>query len=133
MFDTPYEFEAREFKKALSTTIGGDEDIIIDIFSSRPKSHLNMIDLAYQKFYKISLKEDIQNKLSKDYSKFLLTLMETDRPEEQAISKEDAYNFAKDLIDNGIKQCGIDVNLFKTSKIPGLEASPLIFFAQFFT
>ena len=40
--------------------------------------------------------------------------METYRPEEQAISKEDAYNFAKDLIDNGIKQCAIDVNLFKT-------------------
>jgi len=71
-----------------------------------------MIDLAYQKFYKISLKEDIQNKLSKDYSKFLLTLMETDHPEEKAISKKDAYNFAKDLIDNGIKQCGIDVNYF---------------------
>ena len=86
MFDTPYEFEARELKKALSTAIGGDEDIIIEIFASRPKSHLNMIDLAYQKFYEISLKEDIQNKLSKDYSKFLLTLMETDRPEEQAIS-----------------------------------------------
>jgi len=40
--------------------------------------------------------------------------METDRPEEQAISKEDAYNFAKYLIDNGIKQCATDVNLFKT-------------------
>ena len=114
MFDTPYEFEAREFKKALSTSIGGNEDIIIEIFSSRPKSHLNMIDLTYQKLYKISLKEVIQNKLSKDYSEFLLTLMETDRPEEQAISKEDAYNFAKDLIDNGIKQCATDINLFKT-------------------
>ena len=113
MFDTPYEFEARELKKALSTTIGGDEDIIIEIFASRPKSHLNMIDLAYEKFYKISLKEDIKNKLSQDYSKFLLTLMESDRPEEQTISKEDAYNFAKDLINNGIKQYTIDVNLFK--------------------
>ena len=71
-----------------------------------------MIDLPYQKFYKISL-EDIQNKLSKDYSKFLLTLMETDRPEEQAISKEDAYNFAKDLIDNGIKQYVTDVFFLK--------------------
>ena len=113
MFDTPYEFEARELKKALSTTIGGDEDIIIEIFASRPKSHLNMIDLAYEKFYNISLKEDIKNKLSQDYSKFLLTLMESDRPEEQTISKEDAYNFAKDLINNGIKQYTIDVNLFK--------------------
>lgn len=114
MFDTPYEFEARELKKALSTTIGGDEDIIIEIFASRPKSHLNMIDLAYEKFYKISLKEDIKNKLSKDYSKFLLTLMETDRPEEQTITKEEAYNYARDLIDQGIKQCATDVNLFKT-------------------
>jgi len=40
--------------------------------------------------------------------------MEIDHPEEKAISKEDAYNFAKDLIDNGIKQCATDVNLFKT-------------------
>jgi len=39
--------------------------------------------------------------------------METDRPEEQAISKEDAYNFAKDLIDNGIKQCATDVFFLK--------------------
>jgi len=31
---------------------------------------------------RISLKEEIQNKLSKDYSKFLLTLMKIDRPEE---------------------------------------------------
>ena len=85
MFDTPYEFESRELKKALSTTIGGDEDIIIEIFASRPKRHLNMIDLAYQKFYEIFLKEDIQNILSKDYFKFLLTLMEIDRPEEQTI------------------------------------------------
>ena len=63
MFETPYEFETREFKKALSTTIGGNDDIIIEIFSSRPKSYLN-----------------IQNKLSKNYSKFLLTLMEKDHP-----------------------------------------------------
>ena len=114
MFDTPYEFEARELKKALSTTLGGDEDIIIEIFTSRSKSHLNIIDLAYKKFYEISLKEDIQNKLSKDYSKFLLTLMESDRPEDQTISKEDAYNIARNLIDQGIKQCATDVNLFKT-------------------
>jgi len=39
--------------------------------------------------------------------------MVTDSPEEQAISKEDAYNFAKDLIDNVIKQYAKDVNLCK--------------------
>ena len=67
---------------------------------------------------RISLKEEIQNKLSKDYSKFLLTLMETDRPEEQAISKEDAYNFAKDLIDNEIKQFATMSISLKRTKPP---------------
>ena len=30
------------------------------------------------------------------------------------ITKEEAYNYARDLIDQGIKQCATDVNLFKT-------------------
>ena len=39
--------------------------------------------------------------------------MDIDRPLDQTISGKDAYNIAKELINNGLKVYGIDVNLFK--------------------
>lgn len=37
MFDSPYEYDARELKKALSTVLGDEDDNIIEIFASRQK------------------------------------------------------------------------------------------------
>ena len=113
MFDTPYEYDARELKKALSITMGGDEDIIIEIFCTRPKGYLNLVDLAYKNFFQISLREDIQNTLSKAYSQLLLAIMDIERPMEQTVSKEDIYNIADDILKKGIKEYANDVNLFK--------------------
>ena len=113
MFDTPYEYDARELKKALYITMGGDEDIIIEIFCTRPKGYLNLVDLAYKNFFQISLREDIQNTLSKAYSQLLLAIMDIERPMEQTVSKEDIYNIADDILKKGIKEYANDVNLFK--------------------
>ena len=113
MFDTPYEYDARELKKALYITMGGDEDIIIEIFCTRPKGYLNLVDLAYKNFFHISLREDIQNTLSKAYSQLLLAIMDIERPMEQTVSKEDIYNIADDILKKGIKEYANDVNLFK--------------------
>lgn len=113
MLDTPFEYDARELKNALSKNNGVDEDIIIEILSSRPKKNLEMVDLAYKNFFDISLKEEIQNKLSKEYSEYLLALMDVERPIEQTISKEQAFEISKDIIKNGIKLYATDVSLFK--------------------
>ena len=113
MFDTPYEYDARELKKAISITMGGDEDIIIEIFCTRPKGYLNLVDLAYKNFFQISLREDIQNTLSKAYSQLLLAIMDIERPMEQTVSKEDIYNIADDILKKWIKEYANDVNLFK--------------------
>ena len=113
MFDTPYEYDAKELKKALSNTLGDEDDTIIEIFSSRPKEHLNTVDLAYSKFYDISLKEELKNQLPKQFADFLLLLMDSDRPEEQTLSGDEAYEIAQEIIKNGTKVYATDAELFK--------------------
>ena len=112
MFDTPYEYDARELHNALNS-LTNDDNTIVEIFSSRPKNHLEIVDLAYKNFFKISLKEDVQKLSSKEYSQFLLAIMDIERPLEQTISGNDAYETARELINNGLKVYGTDVNLFK--------------------
>ena len=51
MLDTPYEYNAIELYNALKS-ITNDDNTIVEIFSSRPKNHLEIVDLAYQKFFK---------------------------------------------------------------------------------
>jgi len=112
MFDTPYEYDARELHTALNS-LTNDDNAIVEIFVSRPKNHLEIVDLAYKKFYKISLREDVQKQGSKEYAQFLLAIMDFERPLEQTISGNDAYETANELMKNGLKDYGTDVNLFK--------------------
>ena len=111
MFDTPYEYDARELNKILAN--GAEEDIVIEIFSTRPKNYLEILDIAYKKFFEISLKEEIQNQFQKEFAEFLLAIMDTERPLEQTISGNDAYEIAKDIGTNGSIAYSSDVNLFK--------------------
>ena len=111
MFDTPYEYDARELHNALNSF--NNDDNIVEIFASRPKNHLEIVDLAYQKFFKISLREDVQKQGSKEYSQFLLAIMDVERPLDQTITGKKGYDIAKELIKNGLKIYGTDVNLFK--------------------
>ena len=111
MFDTPYEYDSKELFKAINSNPIKYE-IIIEIFSSRNKSHLNIASQAYNQFFKISLKEDIKKKLSKKFSKFLLMIMDTPREEEKSLSCSDTYIFAKKIKEKNNEIFG-DENLFK--------------------
>ena len=113
MFDTPYEYDAKELNKVLSVT-GSEDDTIIEIFSTRPKNHLEIVDLAYKKFYNVSLKDEIKNQFQKLFADFLLAIMDTERPLEQTISGDEAYEIANDIIKNGYMFYCNDVNSFKT-------------------
>ena len=112
MFDTPFEYDARELNKILSV-MGADEDIIIEIFSTRPKYYLDIIDLAYRGFYNVSLKEEIQNQFQKEFAQYLLAIMESDRPKEVTISENEAYIIANEIDNNGYMAYCNDVGLFK--------------------
>ena len=113
MFDTPLEYDARELHKALINNI--DIDTIIEIFCSRPKKSLELIDLAYKNFYEISLKEEIQKKLPKKFSEYILVLMDTERPLEQTLVKNEPFKIAEEIIRNGIKSYINDINMFKNT------------------
>ena len=112
IFDTPYEYDARELHTALNS-FTNDDITIVEIFASRPKMHLEIVDIAYKKFFKISLREDIQKQSSKEYSQFLLSLMDLERPIDQTITGKEAYEIANELIMKGLRIYGKDINLFK--------------------
>ena len=112
MFDTPYEYDARELHTALNSLIN-DENVIIEIFASRPSSYLTVVDLAYSNFFKISLKEEINKHIGGEFGEYLIALMEEERPNDQTISGKDAYYYADMLIDGGLESFGNDIQKFK--------------------
>ena len=69
--------------------------------------------MPYKKFFKISLRDDVKKQGSKEYAQFLLAVMDIERPLDQTISGNEAYDTAKELIKNGLKLYGSDINLFK--------------------
>ena len=112
LFDLPYEYDARELHRSL-TSFSKDEKAIIEIIITRPRSHLTLVQKIYKKFYNVSLKNDILTLSDKTFSEFLITILASNRPSGLTIKPNDAYNIAKDIIKNGIKQYGKNVNLFK--------------------
>jgi hypothetical protein len=112
MFDTPYEYDARELHTALNS-LTNDDSVIIEIFSSRPSTYLDIVDKAYNNFYKISLKEEVKKQCGGEFADFLIALMEVERPNEQTISGSDAYDYAEELKNGGLTGAGTDVEKFK--------------------
>ena len=112
LFDLPYEYDARELHRSL-TSFKKDEKTIIEIIITRPRSHLILVQKIYKKFYETSLKSDISNLSDKTFAEFITAIISKQRPSSQTIKINDAYNIAKDIIKNGVKQYGKNVNLFK--------------------
>ena len=112
LFDLPYEYDARELHRSL-TSFKKDEKAIIEIIITRPRSHLILVQKIYKKFYDTSLKNDILNLSNKTFAEFIMAIISSSRPSTQTIKINEAYNIAKDIIKNGVKQYGKNVNLFK--------------------
>ena len=113
LFDTPYEYDARELHTALNS-LTNDDNVIIEIFASRPSAYLEIVDTAYNKFFKISLKDEIKKHTSEEFAEYLIALMEVERPMEQTISGNDAYEYAEELKNGELANIGTDVEKFKT-------------------
>ena len=113
LFDTPYEYDARELHTALNS-LTNDDNVIIEIFASRPSGYLEIVDTAYNNFFKISLKDEIKKHTSEEFAEYLIALMEVERPMEQTISGNDAYEYAEELKNGELANIGTDVEKFKT-------------------
>lgn len=112
MFDTPYEYDARELHSALNS-LTNDDSVIIEIFASKPSVHLQMVDEAYKLFFNTSLTDEITKHIGGIYGDFLITLMNTERPNDQTISGGDAYEAADLLTNGGLANIGVNVEQFK--------------------
>jgi hypothetical protein len=112
MFDLPFEYDARELHRSL-TSFNADDDAIIEILVTRPRSHLILVQKIYKKFYNSTVKNDIMNLNNKEFAEFLIAILASERPNQQNITTEDAYNIVKEMVKNGIKNYGKNVNLFK--------------------
>ena len=64
-------------------------------------------------FLKYSLRDEVKKQVSKEQAQFLVALMDIQRPLEQTISGNEAYNTRKEMIKNGLKIYGSDIDLFK--------------------
>ena len=112
MFDTPYEYDARELHKALNS-LTNDDNVIIEIFSSRPSGYLEIVDKAYCSFFNISLKEEIEKQCGGEFGEYLIALMEVARPMEQTISGSEAYELGEELKNGGLETMGNNIEKFK--------------------
>ena len=111
MFYNPYELDAKLLYTALHS-FSIDTKLIIEIFASRPKWYLELIDQEYQRLYKISLKSEISKKKN-DFNKFLLCLFETERPEGKSLDEKGAEQIVDEIFKNGLKTYGTNLELFK--------------------
>ena len=112
MFDAPYEYDAKEIYRGLHSFVS-DDNVICEIIASRPKWMLDLINEAYNKFYKITLIDDIKKKKTGKYKLFLLTCLTEERRKEKLLSNEEAIKIVKKMNEKNPKNWSNDVELFK--------------------
>ena len=112
MFYSPYELDARLLYTAMHS-LRTDTKLIVEIFASRPKWYLGLIDEEYKKLYKVTLRSEIEKKKNKDFNKFLLCLMDSERPEGKHIDINEAEKIVQEIYKNGLKAYGTNLELFK--------------------
>lgn len=112
MFYSPYELDARLLNTALSG-FRTDSKLIVEIFASRPKWYLELIDQEYKKLYKVTLKSVLEKKKNNNFNKFLLCLFETERPEGKHLELNEAEKIVDEMLKKGLKVYGTDLDLFK--------------------
>ena len=112
MFYSPYELDARLLYGAYHS-FRGDNKLIVEIFASRPKWYLDLVDEEYRKLYKVTLKSEIERKKNNNFNKFLLCLLENERPEGKHLRLSEAERIADEMIKKGLRVYGTDLDLFK--------------------
>ena len=111
MFYSPYELDARLLYNAFHS-FRGDTKLIVEIFASRPKWYLEYIDQEYNRIFKVTLRSEIEKK-KKDFNKFLLCLLDTEREEGKHLNVEQAEKIVEEIFKRGLKTYGTNLELFK--------------------
>ena len=97
MFYSPYELDARLLYNAFHS-LRTDTKLIIEIFSTRPKWYLELIDQEYLRIYNVTLKSEISKKK---------------REEGKHLDENGAEKIVDEIYKNGLKTYGTNLELFK--------------------
>ena len=111
IFYAPYEYDAKELYRAFHSFMS-DDNVICEIIASRPKWMLDLINEAYNKFYKITLIDDIKKKKTGKYKLFLLACLTNERRKENLLSNEEAKKIVNKMKEKNPKNWSNDVELF---------------------
>ena len=112
MFYSPYELDARLLNTGLHS-FKTDTKLIIEIFVSRPKWYLELINQEYKRLFNISLRSELEKKRNKLFYKFLLCLFETEREEGKHLDIDGAEKIVEEIYKNQLKTYGTNLELFK--------------------
>ncbi|XP_045140249.1 annexin A3 isoform X3 [Echinops telfairi] len=107
----PAVFDAKQLKKCIQGP-GTNEDVLIEILTTRTSRQMKEISQAYYTVYRKSLGDDISSETSGDFQKALLTLADGRRDESLKVDEHLAKKGAQILYDAGEKRWGTDEEKF---------------------
>ncbi|CAF1231961.1 unnamed protein product [Rotaria sp. Silwood1] len=105
------EYDCYELQRAIKG-FGTNEEVLIEILTSRSNKRLRAINDQYSKLFNQSLEKDIVNDISGHLKKLLVVLVQGQRPESNKINENEVKNDAKQLYEAGIKKWGTDESKF---------------------
>lgn len=111
MLKTPAQFDADELRYSMKG-LGTDEDILIEILTTRNNKEIRDVGRQYQQAFKKDLAKDIVSDTSGDFQKALVALAKGDRNENPHVNEELVDNDARKLYEAGERKKGTDVNVF---------------------
>ncbi|CAH2273382.1 annexin A2 [Pelobates cultripes] len=109
LMKTRPQYDASELKSAMKG-LGTDEEVLIEILSSRTNQEMRSILDVYRELYKTELEKDIVSDTSGDFRKLMVALAKGKRQEESSvIDYEKIDQDARELYEAGVKRKGTDV------------------------
>ena len=110
IFFSPIEFDCKQLHRSMHNFMN-DNDIICEIFATRPFWMLQKIDKKYVEMYKISLRQDIENETKNEFKNCLLSILNTERNNNKLLNNEKYEELVKKLNSN-LKKIGTNMELF---------------------
>ena len=111
MFQTPAEFDSESLYKAMKG-LGTDEGVLIEIIGSRTTYQLNLIKETFRMMYGKDLIKWIESETSGNLRKLLVSLLYSQRSQNQVPNQQQCMIDAQNLYKAGEKRWGTDESVF---------------------
>lgn len=122
----PADYDATSLRKAIKG-LGTDEGVLIEILCTRSNSEVTAIKHSYQKLFSRDLEKDVAGDTSGYFKKFLTSLLQAYRDENQSVDFGKAQADAKALYQAGEARWGTDESKFNiilvSRSFPQLKAT----------